>query len=184
MLRDRLGRRRLVQMGRHVFDCPADSLLVMILDKDLRFRFQTVEQPPNGLTASIGAFRAAHLGDEAFPCLFNAGRLDGQIPNVTADWQWHGVWPVTTPVAMSGAWQLPDENRTVLLMVNVGDEAIATHLELDAAEYGISSDRVRVVVVRSDGEGESFAVPHSFRRDVTLPPRSALAWELTPSESI
>jgi len=117
---------------------------------------------------------------------FNAGqmarppRLGGQIPKVTADWQWHGVWPVTTPAAMSSAWQLPSENRTVLLMVNVGDKPIATHLELDAAEYGVSSDQVRVVVVKSDGEGESFAVSRKFRRDVTLRPRTAVAWELTP----
>jgi len=119
---------------------------------------------------------------------FNAGqmarppRLGGQIPNVTADWQWHGVWPVTTAVAMSGAWQLPDENRTVLVMVNVGDKPIATNLELDAAEYGMSGDHVRVGVVKSDGEGESFTTTRSFRRDVTLPPQAAIAWELTPSE--
>lgn len=119
---------------------------------------------------------------------FNAGqmarppRLGGQIPNVTADWQWHGVWPVTTAVAMSGAWQLPDENRTVLVMVNVGDKPIATNLELDAAEYGMSGNHVRVGVVKSDGEGESFTTTRSFRRDVTLPPRAAVAWELTPSE--
>jgi len=119
---------------------------------------------------------------------FNAGqmarppKLHGEIPNVTADWQWHGVWPVTTPVAMSGAWQLPSENRTVLLMVNVGDKPIATHLKFNAAEYGISSEQVRVAVVKSDGEGESFTGTRSLHRDVTLPSRRAVAWELTPSE--
>jgi hypothetical protein len=83
---------------------------------------------------------------------------------------------------MSGAWQLPNENRVVLLMVNVGDQPIATFLELDAAEYGISSDRVRVAVIRCHDEGESFTLPRSFRRDVTLPPRTVVAWELVPSE--
>jgi len=109
-------------------------------------------------------------------------RLGGDIPTVTADWQWHGVWPVTTAAAMSGVWQLPDENKTVLLMVNVSDQPIATHLELDAAEYGISSDRLRVAVIRSDGQGESFTLSRSFRHDLTLPPRTAVAWELVPLE--
>jgi len=109
-------------------------------------------------------------------------RLGGEIPTVTADWQWHGVWPVTTAAAMSGAWQVPNEKRAVLLMVNVADQPIATFLELDAAEYGIVGDRVRVAVIGSNGRGESFTLTRSFRRDLTLPPRTAVAWELVPLE--
>jgi hypothetical protein len=44
---------------------------------------------------------------------FHAGRmarppkLTGAIARVTADWQWHGQWPVTTDALMAGAWSLP-----------------------------------------------------------------------------
>ena len=40
-------------------------------------------------------------------------------PQVTADWQWSGEWPVTTDALLTGAWTLPRENRLVLLLVNV-----------------------------------------------------------------
>jgi hypothetical protein len=109
-------------------------------------------------------------------------RLGGEIPTVTADWQWHGEWPVTTAAAVSGAWQLPHEKRAVLLMVNVGDEPIGTYLELDAAEYGIPSDRVQATVIHSHGDAESFTLPSRFRHNLPLPPRTAIAWELVPSE--
>jgi hypothetical protein len=104
--------------------------------------------------------------------------LAGQIPTVTADWQWHGVWPVTTPAAMTGAWQLPDEGRAVLLMVNVSDPPIDTGLELDAADYGIAADQVHVTVVDREGKQGEFTVAREFRREVTLAPRAAVAWEL------
>ena len=53
-------------------------------------------------------------------------RLTGQIPTVTADWQWHGEWPITTDAVMTGAWQLPKENKVVLLFANVSDSPFAS----------------------------------------------------------
>ena len=119
--------------------------------------------------------RYFHAGQMARP-----PKLGGEIPTVTADWQWQGVWPVSTAAALSGAWQLPGENRAVLLLVNVGDRPMPVQLELDAADYGISGDRVRVVTTGGEGKGESFVLERSFRRGLTLPPRTAMAWELAP----
>ena len=34
-------------------------------------------------------------------------KLVGNVPQVTADWQWHGTWPVTTDAVLTGAWELP-----------------------------------------------------------------------------
>ena len=48
-------------------------------------------------------------------------KLSGDIPSVTADWQWHGIWPVTTSALLTGAWRIPAENRLVLLFANVAD---------------------------------------------------------------
>lgn len=108
-------------------------------------------------------------------------KLQGHIPTVTADWQWSGVWPVTTPAAMTGAWQLPKDNRAVVLMVNVSDDLIATCVEFDARECGIATDKIRVTVVAGGLAQESFTAPRHCNRDVSLPPRTAQAWEIEPA---
>ena len=56
----------------------------------------------------------------------------------------------------------------------------ATRLELDAADYGVPGDRVRVVIVGSGDKQQSFTTGRNPRREVTLPPRTAVAWELSP----
>jgi hypothetical protein len=106
--------------------------------------------------------------------------LQGQIPKVRADWQWSGEWWVTTDAAMTGAWRLPGEKRLVLLFVNVGDQPISTRLDLDAGSYGLSGEQVRVTPITAEAQGESFALPPVFQRELTLQPRSVTAWELTP----
>lgn len=108
--------------------------------------------------------------------------LEGDIPNVTADWNFQGVWNVTTPAAMAGGWELPDENRAVLLFVNVGDKAIETAVAIDAAAYGVAGERVRVTAFTSDGETDAHLVPGRFRRVIALPPRTAVAWEICPEK--
>ncbi|MBN2474484.1 MAG: hypothetical protein JXB62_07740 [Pirellulales bacterium] len=107
-------------------------------------------------------------------------KLLGEIPEVTADWQWQGVWPVTTSGVLSGAWQLPDRQRALLLLVNVSDRPIATAVELDAEDYGIVGDQMRLLAVGDEGEEEATTVGRRLRRDVALPPGAAVAWELTP----
>ena len=107
-------------------------------------------------------------------------KLVGGIPKVTADWQWSGEWPVTTDAVMAGAWALPNEKRLVLLFVNVGDEPVTAQLDFDAQAYGLDAEKLHVVKLTVDGEGEaSPGSPPAIRRDVTFPPRAAWAWELT-----
>jgi hypothetical protein len=107
-------------------------------------------------------------------------KLHGDIPTVTADWQWSGVWPVTTPAAMTGAWQLPTESRAVLLLVNVSDRPITGRLEFDAGECGIVTDQIRVTVFTAGETEQVFTAERNCRREVTLPPGTATAWELEP----
>ena len=108
-------------------------------------------------------------------------RLEGQIPRVTADWQWSGEWPVTTDAVLTGAWRLPAENRLLLLFVNVSDRPVTAKVEIDAKLYGLPGERVRVVKWTESGEGEKSDAPAAFNRDPTFPPRAAWAWELTPA---
>jgi hypothetical protein len=110
-------------------------------------------------------------------------RLAGEIPRVTADWQWSGEWPVTTDAVMCGAWALPSENRLVLLFVNVGDDPVSARLELDARDYGLEAEQLRVVKLASEGSEDAFRSPRVLRREITFTPRTAWGWELVPSKS-
>jgi len=112
-------------------------------------------------------------------------KLTGEIPRVTADWQWSGEWPVTTDAVMTGAWTLPAEKRLVLLFVNVGDEPVSARLDLDAREYGLPDSQVRVhkmtaeAVVSTEDTAEAFTTPPAFQGELTFPPRTGWAWEFT-----
>ena len=81
---------------------------------------------------------------------------------------------------MAGAWQLPDENRAVVLLVNVSDRPLAISVACDADEYGVAGNQVRVSVLGVEGRRESFAAERALRRRVTLPARTAVAWEIEP----
>jgi hypothetical protein len=108
-------------------------------------------------------------------------KLQGAISTVRADWQWDNPGWVTTDVVMTGAWTLPGEHRCILLLTNVSDQPVTAKLSLDAAAYGLSSQQVKVTTVTSAGPGESFLSPTAVDRELTFPPRSAMAWELTPA---
>lgn len=119
-----------------------------------------------------------------FKRYFYAGRmarppeLQGEIPRVTADWQWSGPWPVTTDALLAGAWALPAENRLVLLLVNVSDQPLTVACQFDAARYGLAGETLAVEEFSADGGGEKWTTPRTFRREVTVPARTARAWKL------
>ena len=107
-------------------------------------------------------------------------KLAGEIPKVTADWQWSGEWPATTDAVMTGAWSLPNEKRLVLLFVNVGDEPVSARLDFNAPTYGLEEGELHVAKLTAQGSEESFTVPPAFGRELTFPPRTAWAWEMKP----
>ena len=57
-------------------------------------------------------------------------KLIGNIPTVRADWQWGGSAWVTTDAVLTGAWHLPGENRLVLILANVSDEAVSAGVDI------------------------------------------------------
>ena len=110
-------------------------------------------------------------------------KLQGPIPTVRADWQqWNRVSWVTTDAVMTGAWTLPNEHRCILLFTNVSDQPVTTKLQLDASAYGLSSKQIQVTTITLNGPDESFRSSTTVQRDLTLPARSAIIWELTPAE--
>ncbi len=106
-------------------------------------------------------------------------RLTGQIPTVTADWQWRNEWPITTDAVMTGAWQLQKENKIVLLFANVSDGPLTSHLEFDPGQYSLSGKSLAVATIKPDGSESRSTVP----TEITLAARSVLAWEITSAEA-
>ena len=117
--------------------------------------------------------RYFHAGQMARP-----PKLVGDIPNVTADWQWSGVWPVTTPAVMTGAWHLPAGKRLVLLFANVADQAITTRVHYDLREAGLAGSAFTRRQWTPQGDSDLGGVGPTIRETVTFPPRSVWAWEI------
>jgi len=109
-------------------------------------------------------------------------RLTGQVPKVTADWQWSGEWPITTDAVMTGAWQTQDK-RLALLIANVSDGALACHVELDLGEYGLTDKALTATAFGPDGTRAKLTVPPAGQSEIELAARSVLAWEIVPAET-
>lgn len=104
-------------------------------------------------------------------------KLVGAVPKVTADWQWRGVWPVTTAAVMTGGWRITREHRAVLMFVNVSDQPVAAAVRLNLRDYLPAAKRVRVL---DHGQsGESLLDPDTvLQRDLQVDKRAVLVWEL------
>jgi len=117
--------------------------------------------------------RYFYAGEMARPA-----QLRGAIPRVTADWQWSGVWPVTTDALMVGVWRLPKERKLAMLLVNVSDEPIRATLDFDAARYDLPADSLKLTQISGNGPAETAHLPPAFQREVLAAPRQAWAWEI------
>jgi hypothetical protein len=111
-------------------------------------------------------------------------KLRGRVPTVTADWQWRGVWPVTTNAVLTGAWEQPIEGKLVLIFVNVSDKPVTAQVPFDAATYGLPGTKLRLATVTLAGRAAAQAVPAKFVRKVTFEPEAAWAWEIVPPEPL
>jgi hypothetical protein len=109
-------------------------------------------------------------------------RLRGPIPTVTADWQWHDEWPITTDAIMTGAWQMQKENKTVLLFANVSDSSCACHLEWDPVDYDLLGKSTTVIVLRADGTNTQLTTQVTDQLEIELSARSICAWEIMPAQ--
>jgi hypothetical protein len=106
-------------------------------------------------------------------------RLIGSVPTVRADWQWHGVDWVTTSAVLTGAWHQPASGRLVLVFVNVSDQPVTAGVDFDLRPYGMAGKNFSMTRISPAGSEETVSEPAQAFRQVTFPPRSAWAWELT-----
>lgn len=107
--------------------------------------------------------------------------LKGNIPAVTADWQWWGKRMVTTPAILSGAWRAED-GRLALIFVNVSDDEQTADLVFDADGYGLPQSSHLTVTPRTEGgPDEASREERHFQRTIRLKPHDALALEIRPA---
>ncbi len=99
-------------------------------------------------------------------------QLNGDIPTVTADWQWAGEWNVTESAIQRGAWRAQD-GRLVLFFLNTSDFEISTTLEFDGTRYGFdATDRVGLVRWNENGQGVPEILPAVFSKSLSFPMRT------------
>jgi hypothetical protein len=103
--------------------------------------------------------------------------LRGDVPPVTADWQWSGEWPITTPAIQTGAWRIPKADTLVLFFVNVSRDPVKANLELDLHAYGLSGGSFTI----NPSSGNSFDTGAMLQKEITFNPDTPLAWEIRSS---
>ncbi len=105
-------------------------------------------------------------------------KLLGDIPKVTADWQWSGTWPITTDAAMTGAWQIENKTKTVLLFANPSDHPISAHIKFNPKDYGLQGKSYNVIPITPNTPQNKLAIDQIDQHKIDLPPRSTFAWEI------
>lgn len=110
-------------------------------------------------------------------------KLIGEIPKVTADWQWSGKWPITTPAIMTGAWQLQSENKVILLFVNVSDQTLTTNVQFNPREYNLPGRILKVTKIKPDGPEANFTIQLNEQPEIECAPRTVFAWEITAASN-
>jgi hypothetical protein len=124
-------------------------------------------------------FRQLTLLRSKFSHYFAAGqmmrppKLLGEIPRVKADWQWSGVWWVTTDAVLTGAWRLPKDKSLLLLFVNVSDAPMKANLGSDLKEWGIR-EKASCSVTSTAKQGAS--LNNDIAAPISLKPFEAQAW--------
>jgi hypothetical protein len=117
---------------------------------------------------------------------FHQGRMErppilqGEVPNVTADWQWSGEWPVTIAAIQTGAWRIPHENRLALVFVNVDKKPHAATFDLDLIDYGLSGEHFAVEMVGPDTPDATWQTGRRLKQTVEFQPDRPFALEIRP----
>jgi hypothetical protein len=109
------------------------------------------------------------------------------IPTVTADWQWSGVWPVTTDAVLTGAWEIPQEKKRLLIFSNVTDNAITARFDLRANMPQLpATAKIKPVVLEgfetqppATAAAPTQPVLKHGETSLTFAPRTTVAWEIS-----
>jgi hypothetical protein len=106
-------------------------------------------------------------------------KLIGNIPDVKADWQWAGEWWVATPAVLTGAWKLPQDDKLVLIFVNVSDETVHAKIDFNPTEYGIVGKEVKIT---TKGTEEISVDLKKLDNELIFPSHTVCVYEMIKTE--
>jgi hypothetical protein len=81
---------------------------------------------------------------------------------------------------MTGAWLLPENKAVVLLFANVSDLPFTSHVVSDPREPTLPFATFTITTLAPDGTRGRPKISPTGQTEIELPPRSVLAWEITP----
>ena len=104
--------------------------------------------------------------------------LEGTMPRVRADWQWHGEHWVNTDALLTGAWSIPKEKTTALIFANVSDETITLKLVIRRpGDNTQDTPLMRTILQDKNTATRSDQVTPGQTLELTLEAQTACAWE-------
>lgn len=105
-------------------------------------------------------------------------RVDGAIPEVTADWAWQAKTEVTISALQSGAWWSRD-GRLLLLFVNVSAKQVSGELVFQPEKYGWPSNAgMTITAPLSKGDRSVEILTGAFRKSLRMEPLEITAFVL------
>jgi hypothetical protein len=107
-------------------------------------------------------------------------KVTGNVPTVRGDWRWLEEWWVEFDAFLTGAWRLPGLPAVALMAINIADEPVEAVLEIPAHEYGLTCNRLQAAALAPESRTRLTARSGNSNFDLQLPPRTAMAWELSP----
>lgn len=66
------------------------------------------------------------------------------------------------------------------MFVNVSDEPLEAAWSCDCSTFAFDTPRVAVAEMTDKGTGDATPEPSQFSKALKFPPRSVMAWEITP----
>jgi len=104
--------------------------------------------------------------------------VNGNVPQVTADWAWSGTWMVTASALQRGAWWAED-GRLLLLFVNVSGDPVEAEAIFRPGDHGWpEAAGYRACTVSPAGRGTPENRAGTWRMPLRLGPREIAAYEI------
>lgn len=106
----------------------------------------------------------------------------GDIPQLTADWQWlNRNWPITDSAIQKGAWS-NRKGDIAFIFANASDSEIEFTWRCDLKEYGLEKARLSLAKLGSDETSDVSG--EQFSKDIRIAPKEIRVYGLRKAASV